>query len=201
MYEDNYEVKQRLIAIGRKEFLEHGYVKASMRNISAATNVTTGAIYFFFHNKEDFFRAILDETATEWKRKLQDYSESEMNGSKTSAENDKDLIQFLFNHKEEVMILFEKSTGTVYTTYREEVCEILEDAFLEFFRRFGGKASDEGVVKIVVRMRLQGYLELLHGDYTVEQAMRYTELLSFYGDSGFAGMMKKYNGMLENSVE
>ena len=77
MYEENSDVKQRLIEIGRKEFLEHGYLKASMRNISSAANVTTGAIYFFFHNKEEFFRAILDETATEWKKHLQDYSESE----------------------------------------------------------------------------------------------------------------------------
>ena len=49
-------------------------------------------------------------------------------------------------------------------------------------------------------MRLQGYSELLHGDYTMEQVMRYAELLAFYGDSGFAGMMKQYNGLLEGSV-
>ncbi|MBQ7832666.1 MAG: TetR/AcrR family transcriptional regulator, partial [Lachnospiraceae bacterium] len=91
MYEENNDVKQRLIEIVRKEFLEQGYVKASMRNISAAADVTTGAIYFFFHNKEDFFRAILDETATDWRKHLQDYAESEINGSKSSAENDREL--------------------------------------------------------------------------------------------------------------
>ena len=52
MYEDNNDVKQRLIEIGRKEFLEHGYLRASMRNISSAANVTTGAIYFFFHKAQ-----------------------------------------------------------------------------------------------------------------------------------------------------
>ena len=72
MYEDDNDVRQRLIEIGRKEFLEHGYLKASMRNISSAANVTTGAIYFFFHNKEDSFRAVSDETASEWKKQLQD---------------------------------------------------------------------------------------------------------------------------------
>ena len=201
MYEDNNDVKQRLIEIGRKEFLEHGYLRASMRNISSAANVTTGAIYFFFHNKEDFFRAILDETATEWKKHLQEYSESEISGQKTSAENDRELISFLFTHKEEVRILFEKSVGTVYETYRDELCEILEKAFREFYKRFGGKEEDVEIVKIIVRMRLQGYSELLHGDYTMEQAMKCAELLAFYGDSGFVGMMKQYNGMLEGSVE
>ena len=201
MNEENNDVKQRLIEIGKKEFLEHGYLKASMRTISAAANVTTGAIYFFFHNKEDFFRAILDETATAWKKHLLDYSESEINGSKSSAENDKELITFLFNHKEEVRILFEKAEGTIYEGHREELCKILEAAFMVFYDRYGGRDKDRNIVKIVVRMRLQGYYELLHGDYTMEQAMKYAELLAFYGDSGFAGMMKQYNGMLEGSVE
>ena len=147
MYEENSDVKRRLIEIGRKEFLEYGYLKASMRNISSAANVTTGAIYFFFHNKEDFFKAILDETATEWKKLLHEYSESEISGKKSSAENDRDLISFLFNHKEEVRILFEKSAGTVYETYREELCEILEEAFLEFYRRLGGKDEDAAIVE------------------------------------------------------
>ena len=200
MHEENNDVKQRLIEIGRKEFLEQGYVKASMRNISAGAKVTTGAIYFFFHNKEGFFRAILNETATEWKKHLQDYAESEMNGSKSSAENDRELISFLFSHKEDVRILFEKSEGTIYERYRDELCEILENAFMVFYRRFGGQDKDSNIVKIVVRMRLQGYYELLYGDYSMEQAIKYAELLAFYGDSGFAGMMKKYNEMLESSV-
>ena len=34
----------------------------------------------------------------------------------------------------------------------------------------------------------------------MEQAVKYAELLAFYGDSGFAGMMKQYNAMLEGSV-
>lgn len=76
----------------------------------------------------------------------------------------------------------------------------LRKPFLNFISVLVEKKDDAGIVKIIVRMRLQGYSELLHGDYTMEQAMRYAELLAFYGDSGFAGMMKQYNGLLEGSV-
>ena len=200
MYHDNQDVRQRLIETGRRVFLEQGYQKASMRSISSAAKVTTGAIYFFFHSKEDFFRSILDETAVECKKRLQKYSDSEINGERTSAENDSELLSFLFAHKEEVKILFEKSEGTVYEAYREDLCGILEEAFRVFYKRYGGKEEDAEIVKIIVRMRLQGYFELLHGDYTMKQAMRYAELLAFYGDSGFAGMMKQYDHMLESPV-
>ena len=186
-------VKTRLMEIGRREFLTRGYAKASMRTISASAKVTTGAIYFFFRSKEEFFKAILEETATAWKQLLLEYSESERNGSRSSAENDRELISFLLRHKEEVRILFEKAEGTIYENYREEVCQILEDAFMECYTRFGGKESDRSIVKIVVQMRMQGFLELLHGDFSMEQAVKYAELLAYYGDSGFAGMMKQYH--------
>ncbi len=197
MQEENGDVRNRLIENGKKEFLRKGYAKASLRTISAAANVTTGAIYFFFPNKEEFFKAILEDTAKEWKRLLEDFAESEISGRKTSAENDREMISFLFEHKAEVQILFEKAEGTLYEDYKKELCEILEAAFMEFYKRYGGQSEDRGIVKIVVRMRLQGYYELLYGDYTMEQAMRYAQLLAFYGDSGFAGMMKQYNSLIK----
>lgn len=69
MQEENGDVRNRLIENGKKEFLRKGYAKASLRTISAAANVTTGAIYFFFLNKEEFFKSILEDTAKEWNRR------------------------------------------------------------------------------------------------------------------------------------
>lgn len=197
---NDINVRQKLLEIGKKEFLNNGYVKASMRNISSAADVTTGAIYFFFRNKEDFFNAILEDTAKELKTLIQKSADSEIEGSKTSAENDTELITFLFKRKDEVRILFEKAEGTIYQNYRNELCMIMERAFLVFYERMGGNKKDEGIVRIIVRMKLQGYSEMLHGDYTMEQAIRYAELLASYGDSGFAGMMKQYNMLKGSSV-
>lgn len=54
------ETREKLIASGRKEFLEKGYAKASLRKICADAGVTTGALYFIFEGKEDLFRAIVE---------------------------------------------------------------------------------------------------------------------------------------------
>ncbi len=47
--------KENLLNVARKEFLEKGYQGASLRTICQKANVTTGALYFFFANKEDLF--------------------------------------------------------------------------------------------------------------------------------------------------
>ena len=193
MNAENKNVKQKLLEIGRKEFCEYGYDKASMRRVSAAAGVSTGAIYFFFQNKQDFFQGILDETAQELKKRIYSYAESEINGRNSSAMNDSALLEFLLEHKEEVRILFERSEGTIYENYKEELFEILEQSYAVFYKRFGGCQRDYDIVKIIVRMRMCGLSELIHGDYTMEEMMRYIKLLAFYGDSGFEGMMKQYN--------
>ncbi|MDE5680036.1 MAG: TetR/AcrR family transcriptional regulator, partial [Lachnospiraceae bacterium] len=40
------ETKENLIASAKAEFMEKGYVKASLRKICANAGVTTGALYF-----------------------------------------------------------------------------------------------------------------------------------------------------------
>ena len=50
---ENKETRQHLLECAKREFLEKGYMKASLRNICKEAGVTTGALYFFFKDKED----------------------------------------------------------------------------------------------------------------------------------------------------
>ena len=52
---DEKETKRRLLESAKKEFLEKGYLQASLRNICKNAGVTTGALYFFFEGKEALF--------------------------------------------------------------------------------------------------------------------------------------------------
>lgn len=50
---DEKETKSKLLASAKAEFLEKGYINASLRSICKNAGVTTGALYFFFRDKED----------------------------------------------------------------------------------------------------------------------------------------------------
>ena len=58
---DELETREKLLESAMAEFSENGYMKASLRKICADAGVTTGALYFFFKNKNDLFKAIVDE--------------------------------------------------------------------------------------------------------------------------------------------
>lgn len=53
MSEEN--TREQLLSAAKAEFLRCGYQKASLRKICATADVTTGALYFFFKNKEQLF--------------------------------------------------------------------------------------------------------------------------------------------------
>ena len=54
------ETKAHILLAAAKEFADKGYDEASLRSICSEANVTTGALYFFFKNKEDLFRQVTE---------------------------------------------------------------------------------------------------------------------------------------------
>ena len=52
---DEKETVRKLSDSAKKEFMEKGFMKASLRNICKNAGVTTGALYFFFKDKDALF--------------------------------------------------------------------------------------------------------------------------------------------------
>lgn len=54
------ETKMKLLQTAAEEFSEKGFEASSLRQICQKAGVTTGALYFFFDNKEDLFKEVLN---------------------------------------------------------------------------------------------------------------------------------------------
>lgn len=52
-------IERRILNAAKEEFLEKGYMKASLRQICADAGVTTGALYNRYAGKDELFRAIV----------------------------------------------------------------------------------------------------------------------------------------------
>lgn len=51
--------KAKLLEAAELEFVQQGYQKASLRSICKRADVTTGALYFFFDDKDDLFKHVV----------------------------------------------------------------------------------------------------------------------------------------------
>lgn len=57
--EATYKTTSSLIEIAKKHFAEYGYFDVPLDKIAEEANVTRGAIYHHFKNKQGFFIAVL----------------------------------------------------------------------------------------------------------------------------------------------
>lgn len=58
--EASYKTTSNLLTIARKLFTEYGYFDVALEKIAEETNVTRGAVYHHFKNKQGLFTAVLE---------------------------------------------------------------------------------------------------------------------------------------------
>lgn len=68
----DHSIDNRIIAAARKEFYEYGFTQASLRKIASRAEVTTGALYTRYKNKDELFEYLVsrgsDSDGNIWKR-------------------------------------------------------------------------------------------------------------------------------------
>ena len=68
--EDAEKTKQMILDAGIRVFSEQGYYHTSMEDIARAANVTRGAVYWHFKNKEDFILVMAESIYSEMSEKI-----------------------------------------------------------------------------------------------------------------------------------
>lgn len=189
--------KNDLLEAAKAEFLENGYEKASLRKICGRAGVTTGALYFFFKNKSELFECLVKNTAEGLLYLIGRQTEAEVSGSAESEKYQCQLNEFICMNKEIIRILLDKSSGTAYEGFSDKFGYAVSRGFFAFYNKFGGTEEYEDIMMLIVKMRVQGYIEMLKGDYDMDKMMKFSALMEAYGDSGFAGMMKQFKSITE----
>lgn len=184
--------KKLLLKAGREEFLEKGYEKASLRAICKRAGVTTGAVYFFFDSKEELFCQIVAPFLERLEKLGKELAEAELEDISLGTDMDKKFMEFLWHNQREVQLLLEKSEGTRYANFKDEIFFQLERSFSQFFQKYGNMGDDKNLIGVLVKMRMRGYMELMKEEYSLEEVLRLTERIGCYADGGFRSLMKEY---------
>lgn len=184
-------VRSRLLEAGKEEFRDKGFLKASLRAICKKADVTTGALYFFFESKTALFEEIMDETVENLKRIVGDFPG--MEEQRQPEEYDRILMEFIWENRDIARILINGAEGTRYENFWEDTCTKMEKLLQENFRKKCGKEVDRDLVHVLVEMKLQGYSELLKGDYSREKLMEIYRMLKLCSSQSFLAVAEEIN--------
>jgi len=175
----------------KKEFLEFGFEKASMRSIAKKSGVTAGALYKHFAGKEEMFNALAEPVYKKLLSLFDKYTDSVMDDIEANSDELFDdsvkgttgVLKLIYEHFDEFQLMFNCSAGTRFEHIREKIVEIEEVSTKEFLI----KAEENGLaptrlsdteIHIFATMSLTPLFEVITHGYPYEEAVKIVELMS-----------------------
>ena len=196
--------RDRIIACAVREFMEKGFTGASLRAIASSADVTTGAIYGYFPSKEALFDAIVgpagDELFNRYVAAQENFYdlplESQTFDGMQAYERGlvHEMLDFVYDHRDEFLLIFAKSTGTAWENYIERFIDVEEESthrYTRVMREQGIAISDlsQTTSRILSSMFFRGYFEPLLVDMPREEAHEFIADYERFFHAGYLVLM------------
>ncbi len=212
------ETKVKLLQSAKEEFIEKGYMKASLRNICKNAGVTTGALYFFFQDKEDLFEALTKETVEGIYQLMQGHFQEESalvgSGMVPTPESEKHeddfeiaraLIHQMYLHREMVLLVLTKAQGTKYENIADlfiETCEKHYWAMAQAMQTAYPEAVvDEKFIHWLAHEQIDAFIHMITHIEDEEEAVRFIEQIITYMMAGWYGLFMGKNQFIQKETE
>ena len=185
------------------EFLDKGFLGASLRQIVKNAGVTTGAFYGYFSSKEALFNAIVEPHAAALMGRfmeaqttfaeLPEKEQPEHMGLESGRCVDW-MVDYICAHREPVKLLLCCAEGTSYEHFVHNMVEVeveYTQRYMEVLRRLGRDIPvlDKSLCHIIASGMFNGIFEIVVHDMPREQAMRDVDQVRAFYTAGWSKLM------------
>lgn len=134
-------IDPRIMESAKKEFLAHGFEKASLKALCEEAGVTTGALYKRYKSKEDLFCSVVADTVealngfVAQRSAVPACSLSDETLIKAWEMGDSMLawLQFLYRYYDGFVLLISGAAGTRYANFQHDFVQIMTAKTHEYF--------------------------------------------------------------------
>ncbi len=177
------------------EFLDKGFLSASLRQIVKNAGVTTGAFYGYFSCKEALFASIVEPHAAALMGRFMDAQTSfagrpEAEQPEHMGEDSEScldwMVDYICQNREPVKLLLCRAEGTGYESFVHNMVEVEVEytlRYMEVLRRLGRRVPtlSRSMCHIIASGMFNGLFEVVIHDMPYEQALRdVKQLRAFY---------------------
>lgn len=169
------ETREKLIESAKTEFMGKGYNKASLRTICANAGVTTGALYFFFEDKADLFKAIVGKPVDELFEIMQSHFDEDdeiiMSPDYDANEDDhsevaQKLIHHIYSNYDAAILLLTKSQGSEYENTVDKIVDFTESKSVEMMEKIAerkgkNKKVNKYMLHLVIHLMVDSFVHLV----------------------------------------
>lgn len=195
----NFGTRERILRCGKELFLEKGFEQASLREISKMAGVTTGAFYRNFSDKEELFSELVGPLVEAVFTKYKEFEEKNFQNSgdnhenlnsKVNIEGTIEVSLFLFENKEILDLLINRSGGTKYSNFIEQLTLMQDESQKKMKIRIGAENMvDEDKAKIGIHAlnhaRFSTLTEIVLHSENKEDLILNAKLVATFFDEGW----------------
>ena len=179
---DNYI---KLIKSAKREFLEKGFAGASLRNIAADAGMTTGAVYFFFKDKNGLFEGVVGGALKNLTDVLQahftgDMAHDFLNYRQQDGDHEefaKELVDIIYDNYDEMSILLHGAAGSKYENIVDDIINRMNTVYIKmaesFARGMPGKRVNEKMLHWLCHVQVGGFMHMIEHEHDKESAMKF----------------------------
>ena len=182
---ENNESRARLIKCAKSEFLEKGYTKASLRKIAADAGLTTGAVYFFFKDKEGLLEGVIGKAMYKLMTVLETHF-SEENDADLSLYRQQDgdhnkfaeaLVDVIYDNYDEMTILLDRSAGSKYEGFIDSIIDRLDGAYIALAEKYAavkpGKRVNRKMLHWLTHVQINAFVHMMQHEKDKESALHF----------------------------
>ena len=195
MEESSSATLEKIQQAALTEFLDKGFLSASLRQIVKNAGVTTGAFYGYFSCKEALFASIVEPHAAALMGRFMEAQTSfagrpEAEQPEHMGEDSEScldwMVDYICQNREPVKLLLCRAEGTGYESFVHNMVEVEVEytlRYMEVLRRLGRRVPtlSRSLCHIIASGMFNGLFEVVIHDMPYEQALRdVKQLRAFY---------------------
>ena len=199
MSRDFQQTHEKLLACAKKHFLEFGFERASIREICKDANVTTGAFYNHFADKEALFGSLVESVVQTIQKIYSESIDKHFDLVKTdelknlwrlSESTIIQIIEYIYENFDVFRLLLMYSSGTKYAGFLDDLVRADVQETIKLIAELKARGVpvndlDEDEWHMLVHSYYASIAEIVMHNYPKPAALKYAHTLSVFFSSGW----------------
>lgn len=190
----DHSLDSKIIEAATSEFLEFGFQGASLRRIAQRANLSTGALYTRYKNKDALFCSIVKELLSEISQEFEPVRKGYMEAQKRCSveaildaihQEEKIYQKILVKHYEQCVLFFCRSDGSSLQTKLEQFMAYKAQETVAYLKDIAKKEINVDGVEILLSEQFYCYRTLLQKKLSKEKTASCLKMVEAFHEAGW----------------
>ena len=193
------DIELKILEVAKKEFMEQGYMNASMRVIAEKSGCTTGMLYSRFADKDKIFSSLVKEGADKllngFKNKLDIFGNSTPKEQIASMHNFseqgmEEIMDIIYEYFESFKLIVCHGFGSSYEHYVDSLVDMEVESSIKFMNVLKAQGYQLKIIRadlchMLASSLLNGIFETVAHDFDKNDAIEYVNSLQDFFAAGW----------------